>query len=124
MDYEGKLKCTQNINVVGSMCYHFVCIVSHGLYDGIVMKCVWNFYDVVENDPKSRICSWISPYKMKYFFDKEILVVGESNELLDKKWSQNFVMTCSNVVYIILCANSKDVFWSKIKAKIWMTKKS
>ncbi|EWC86378.1 hypothetical protein PFNF54_04824, partial [Plasmodium falciparum NF54] len=55
MDYEGKLKCTQNINVVGCMCYHFVCIVSHALYDGIVIKCVPNFYDVVENDPKSRI---------------------------------------------------------------------
>ncbi|ETW51969.1 hypothetical protein PFUGPA_06025 [Plasmodium falciparum Palo Alto/Uganda] len=81
--------------MVGSMCYHFVCIVDHGLYDGI-----------------------------KYHFDKEILVVGDSNELLDKKWSQNFVMRCSNVVYIILCANSKDVFSSKMKAKIGMTKKS
>ncbi|EUR73459.1 hypothetical protein PFBG_01950 [Plasmodium falciparum 7G8] len=76
---------------------------------------------IFKNDRKSRISRSISPYKMKYFFDKEILVVGESNELLDKKWSPNFVMTCSNIVYIIMCGNSKDVFWSKMKAKIGMT---
>ena len=71
MDYEGKSSCTQNINVVGSMCYHFVCIVSHGLYDGIVMKCVWNFYDVVENGSKTRISSSISPYKRSTFLTKK-----------------------------------------------------
>ncbi|EUR49186.1 hypothetical protein PFBG_06137 [Plasmodium falciparum 7G8] len=90
--------CTQNINVVGSMCYHFVCIVSHGLCDGVVIKCVQYFHNDVENGSKTRISSSISPYKMKYFFDKEILVVGDSNELYDKIWIENFVMTCSDVL--------------------------
>ncbi|KNG78372.1 hypothetical protein PFMG_04568 [Plasmodium falciparum IGH-CR14] len=83
--------------------------ISHGLCDGVVIKCVQYFHNDVENGSKSRI--------------SQILVVGESNELLDKKWSQHFVMTCSDVVYTILCANSKDVFSSKMKAKIGMTKK-
>ncbi|ETW51312.1 hypothetical protein PFMALIP_00631 [Plasmodium falciparum MaliPS096_E11] len=63
MDSEGKKACTQNINVVGSMCYHFVCIVSHGLYDGTLEVDVPYFVDVVENDRKSRISNFFSPLK-------------------------------------------------------------
>ncbi|EWC76143.1 hypothetical protein C923_03185 [Plasmodium falciparum UGT5.1] len=59
----------------------------------------------------------------KYHFDHQILTMHVINEMYDKIWNQNFVMTCSDVVYIILCANNKDVFWSKMKAKIWVTKK-
>ncbi|ETW52058.1 hypothetical protein PFUGPA_05939 [Plasmodium falciparum Palo Alto/Uganda] len=84
------MKCTQNIDMVGSMCYYFVCIVSHALYDGIKMT----------ENPEFAV------------------------EFPPLKESPNFVMTCSNVVYTILCANSKDVFSSKMKAKIGMTKKS
>ncbi|ETW50014.1 hypothetical protein PFMALIP_01952 [Plasmodium falciparum MaliPS096_E11] len=79
MDYEGKSSCTQNINVVGSMCYHFVCIVSHGLYDGTLEVDVPYFVDVVENGSKTRISRTISPYKMKYFFDQEIVSMHDSN---------------------------------------------
>ncbi|ETW57340.1 hypothetical protein PFUGPA_00680 [Plasmodium falciparum Palo Alto/Uganda] len=63
MDYEGKMKCTQNINVVGSMCYHFVCIVDHGLCDGTHKNGVPNFDDVVENGSKTRISNFFSPLK-------------------------------------------------------------
>ncbi|ETW45686.1 hypothetical protein PFMALIP_06256 [Plasmodium falciparum MaliPS096_E11] len=64
------------------------------------------------------------PPPMKNFKNGTFFIISDSNELHDKICSQNFVMTCSNVVYTILCANSKDVFWSKMKAKIGMTKKS
>ncbi|ETW46084.1 hypothetical protein PFMALIP_05852 [Plasmodium falciparum MaliPS096_E11] len=63
MDYEGKLKCTQNIDVVGSMCYHVVCIVNHGLCDGRLEIGVPYFDDVVENGSKTRISNFFSPLK-------------------------------------------------------------
>ncbi|KNG74781.1 hypothetical protein PFMG_00976 [Plasmodium falciparum IGH-CR14] len=97
---------------VDTIWYHVVCIVDHGLYDrhihvgvpsgidhglydGIVMKCVPYFYYVVENGSKTRISSSISPYKMKYHIDKEILVISDSNELHDKICSQNFLWQLS-----------------------------
>ncbi|ETW46122.1 hypothetical protein PFMALIP_05807 [Plasmodium falciparum MaliPS096_E11] len=58
-----KHRCTQNINVVGSMCYHFVCIVSHGLYDETLEISVPYFDDVVENGSKSRISNFFRPLK-------------------------------------------------------------
>ncbi|KNG76223.1 hypothetical protein PFMG_02490 [Plasmodium falciparum IGH-CR14] len=114
MDYEGKLKCTQNINK-----YHFdqqiltmhvinefekmdpkfyekltkidippptkimengSFFINHGLYDGTLKVGVPYFDDVVENDRKSRISRTISPYKMKYYFDQEIVSMHVSNE--------------------------------------------
>ncbi|EWC74236.1 hypothetical protein C923_05092 [Plasmodium falciparum UGT5.1] len=100
---------------------------SNELHDKIcspnfVMTCSNVVYTILCANSKDVFWSKMKA-KIRYFFDKEILVVGESNELHDKICSPNFVMTCSNVVYTILCANSKDVFWSKMKAKIRVTKK-
>ncbi|EWC88217.1 hypothetical protein PFNF54_02987 [Plasmodium falciparum NF54] len=71
MDYEGKIKCTQNIDKVANIYYHFVCIVDHGLCDGRLEIGVPYFDDVVENDPKSRISRSISPYKRSTFLTKK-----------------------------------------------------
>ncbi|EWC88521.1 hypothetical protein PFNF54_02682 [Plasmodium falciparum NF54] len=78
------MKFTQNINVVGSMCYHFLCIVDHGLCDETLEIGVPYFVDV------------------KYHFDQQILTMNVINELYDKIWIENFVMTCSKVIDVLV----------------------
>ena len=63
MDYEGKIKCTQNIDKVAHIQYHFVCIVDHGLCDGRLEIGVPYFDDVVENGSKTRISNFVRPLK-------------------------------------------------------------
>ncbi|KNC38003.1 hypothetical protein PFLG_03012 [Plasmodium falciparum RAJ116] len=75
--------------------------VDHGLYDRHIHVGVHSGIDDGLCDGRLEIGV---PYfvDVKYHFDQEILVVGESNELLDKIWIENFVMTCSNVLRLLV----------------------